>query len=43
MVRGIVSSAPTILVTALHDAVYLGLTYACLSALAACVAVLREP
>jgi hypothetical protein len=42
MVRSIVNSAPLILVTALHEAVYLGLTYACVSAIAACLSAARE-
>ncbi len=42
MVRSLVNSAPTMLVTALNEAVYLGVTYACLSLLAGCVAALRE-
>ncbi len=42
MVRSLFNSAPTMLATALNDAVFLGLTYACLSLIAGCVAALRE-
>lgn len=42
MLRSLVNSAPTMLVTALNEAVYLGLAYACLSLLARGVAALRE-
>ncbi len=42
MVRSIVSLAPAIVVNAIHEAAYLGLTYACISAVTACLAILRD-
>ena len=42
MIRSLVNSAPTLLVAALNDAVYLGLTYGCLSLIAGALAALRE-
>lgn len=42
MVRSLVRHATPVLVTALNQAVYFGLTYACFSLLAAGVARLRE-